>query len=108
MSTCTCTRSQEHEPCLIKNNNSKCPSKYSSRKSLQVSSCMLPLFCHMFKIHNTHQQEIKNLLLKTNNKRNSTIGNLVKKSYRYCNRVLDRCNTNFFKLYRSWIAKSSL
>ena len=35
--------------------------------------------CFLIKIHNTHQREIKNLLLKTNNKRNTTIGNSLKK-----------------------------
>ena len=34
---------------------------------------MLPFFSDKIKIHNTHQQEIKNLLLKTNNKQNNEI-----------------------------------
>ena len=40
---------------------------------------MLPLFSFKIKIHNTRQREIKILLLKTNNKRNTTIDNSVKK-----------------------------
>ena len=71
----------------MKDNTSKFPSKYSSRKSLQVCSSILSLFSDKFKI--THQQGIKNLLLKTNNKTNSAIGNSVKNSYGYCNQVLD-------------------
>ena len=42
------------------------------------------------------QREIKNLLLKTNNRQ------LGKKSYGYCNQVLDRYNT-FFKSHSSWM-----
>ena len=98
---------------------------------------MVLLFFDKFKIHNTHQPEIKNVLLKTSNKENSTIDNSLKrygfhcvKSVRirsysvslriqsecekiqtrinlnvdtvyavYCNQVLDRYNTNVFKLY---------
>ena len=47
-----------------------------------------------FKIHNTHQLEIKNLSLKKNNKLKSTIGSLVKKCYGYYNQLLDRCKTH--------------
>ena len=109
---------------------------YITRTSLQVCS-MLPLFFDKFKIHNTHQPEIKNVLFKTSNKQNSTIDNSLKRygfhcvksasirSYYvslriqsqcekirtritlnkdtvyavYCNQVLDRYNTNFFKSY---------
>ena len=39
---------------------------------------MLPLFSYKIKIHNTRQQEIKNLLLKTNNKQSTTIDNSAK------------------------------
>ena len=91
----------------MKGNISKFPSKYSSRESLQVYSSMLPLFYDMFKIQNTHQRKLKNVLLKTADKRNSTIGNSVKK-VTVCNQVLDRYNTNLFKSFRSWIAKSGL
>ena len=40
---------------------------------------MLSLISYKIKIQNTHQREIKNLLLKTDNKRNTTINNSVKK-----------------------------
>ena len=40
---------------------------------------MLPLFSFKIKINSTRQREIKILLLKTNNKRNTTIDNSVKK-----------------------------
>ena len=76
--------------CLMKDNTSKFPSKYSFRKSLQVCSSMLSLFSDKFKIHITYQQGIKNLLLKTNNKINSAISNSVKNSYGYCKQVLDQ------------------
>ena len=63
--------SQEHVSRLMKDNNSKFPSKYPSQslESLQVCSSMLSFFLcsDKFKIHNTHQREIKNLL-KTNSK----------------------------------------
>ena len=39
---------------------------------------MLPLFSDNFKIRDIHQREIKNLLLKTDNKRNRNISNSVK------------------------------
>ena len=71
--------SQEHVLRLMKDNNSKFPSKCHSEKSLQVCSSMLPLFSYKIKIHNIHQRQIKNLLLKTNNKRNTTIDNSIKK-----------------------------
>ena len=45
----------------MKDNNSKSPSKYFSRKSLQVCSSMLPLFSDKFKVHNTYQQEKKSI-----------------------------------------------
>ena len=90
----------------MKDNNSKFPSNCSSRKSLQVCSSMLPLFPDKFKIHSTYQQRIKNLLLKTNYKRNITTCNSLKKSYGYCMQVLDCYSTNFCKSYRSWKAKS--
>ena len=79
----------------MEDNNWKFPPKDFSRKYLQVCLPILPVFSDKFKIHNTHQREIENILLKTNNKRNSTIGDSVKKSYGYCNQVLDRCNTNY-------------
>ena len=110
---------------------------YITRTSLQVFLSMLPLFFDKFEIYKTHQPEIKNVLLKTSNKQNSTIDNSLKrygfhwvKSVRirsyfvslriqsecektrtritlnmdtvytvYCNQVLDRYNTNFFKSY---------
>ena len=81
----------------MKDNNSKFPGKYYSRESLQVCSSMFPFFSYNFKIHNTHQREIKNLLLKTNNKQNSAIDNLVKE-VTDCNQLLDRYNTIFFKV----------
>ena len=70
--------SQEYTSSLLKDHNSKFLSKYSPRKSLQVCSSTIPLFSDKFKMHNTHQREIKNILLKTNNKWNRAIGNSVK------------------------------
>ena len=87
----------------MKDNNWKFPPTDFSRKYLQVCLPMLPIFSDKFKIHNTHQREIENILLKINNKRNSTIGDSVKKSYGYCNQVLDRCNTNYLCHDRSLI-----
>ena len=98
----------------MKDDNSKFPWKYSSQslESLQVCSSMLSFFSALislkYTIHNTNQQAIKHLLLKTNNKRNRTIGNSVEKSFGYCNQVLDHYNLFFFMSYRSWIAKSGL
>ena len=98
---------------LIEDDNSKFPWKYSSQslEFLQVCSSMLSFFSALislkYTIHNTNQQAIKHLLLKTNNKRNRTIGNSVEKSFGYCNQVLDHYNS-FFMLYRSWFAKSGL
>ena len=60
--------SEEYLSRLMKVDNLKLPSNYSSRKSVQVCSSMLPLFPDKFKIHNTHHQGIKNQLLKANNK----------------------------------------
>ena len=74
----TCT-SHKHVSRLKKDYNLKFPSKYSSRKSLQVCSSTLPVLSDKIKIHNKHQPAIKNLLLKTSNKQNTTIGNSVKK-----------------------------
>ena len=51
--------SKEHVSRLMKDKNSKFLSKYSSRKSLRVCSYMLPFFSDKFKIHYTHQWEIK-------------------------------------------------
>ena len=68
--------SKEHVSRLMKDKNPKFPSKYSSRKSLQVSSYMLHLFSDKYTIHTNKK---KDLLLKTNNKRNSKMGNSVKK-----------------------------
>ena len=68
--------SKGHVSRLMKDNNAKFPSNYSSRKSLQVYSYMLPLFSDKYTIHTNKK---KNLSLKTNNKQNSTMGNLVKK-----------------------------
>ena len=62
----------------MKENSKKFPSKYLSRKPTQVYSSMVPLFSDKFKIYNTHQRELKNLLLKTNNKLNRATGNSVK------------------------------
>ena len=67
--------SKEHVSRLMKDKNPKFPSKYSSRKSLQVSSYMLPLFSDKYAVHTNK----KDLLLKTKNKRNSKMGNSVKK-----------------------------
>ena len=86
----------------MKDDNSKFPWKYSSQslESLQVCSSMLSFFSALislkYTIHNTNQQAIKHLLLKTNNKRNRTIGNSVEKSFGYCNQVLDHYNLFFF------------
>ena len=66
--------SKEHVFRLMK--DPKFSSKYSSRKSLQVFSYMLPLFSDKYTIHTNKK---KDLLLKTNNKRNSKLGNSVKK-----------------------------
>ena len=77
----------------MKDNNSKFPLKYSSSKSLQFCSYMFRLFSDKFKIHNTHSRN-KNILLKTNKKRNSTTGSSVKR-VTYCNQILYRYNTIF-------------
>ena len=66
--------SKEHVFRLMK--DPKFSSKYSSRKSLQVFSYMLRLFSDKYTIHTNKK---KDLLLKTNNKRNSKLGNSVKK-----------------------------
>ena len=66
--------SKEHVFRLMK--GPKFSSKYSSRKSLQVFSYMLRLFSDKYTIHTNKK---KDLLLKTNNKRNSKLGNSVKK-----------------------------
>ena len=91
----------------MKDNNLNFPSKYFSRKPLQVCSSMLPLFYDKFKIRDAPKREIKNLLLKTNNKQNRTISNSVEKSDGYWSQVLDRCSL-FCKSCRSRIAKSGL
>ena len=70
---------REHVSRLMKDNNSKFPSKYYSEKSLQVCSSLLPLFFYKIKIHKKRQREIKSLLLRTNNRQNTTINNSVKK-----------------------------
>ena len=66
--------SKEHVFRLMK--DPKFSSKYSSRKSLQVFSYMLRLFSDKYTIHTNKK---KDLLLKTNNKRNSKLGNSVKR-----------------------------
>ena len=66
--------SKEHVFRLMK--DPKFSSKYSSRKSLQVFSYMLRLFSDKYTIHTNKK---KDLLLKTNNKRNSKLGNSLKK-----------------------------
>ena len=99
-----------HVSRLMKNNNSKFHSRYFSRKSLQVRSSMLPLFSDKFKIRDTHQREIKNLLFKTNNKRNIIIESeiLFKKVTDFAIRSLITRYNTIFKSYRSWITKSGL
>ena len=71
------SRSQEYASCWMKDSNSKFPPKYSSRNLFKSAHpCFLS---SVINLRCTAQQEIKSLLLKTNNKRNSAINNSVKK-----------------------------